>query len=133
MLIGDLEISQTAVCQSGTCISGSFCSCSGSFTNIPVGRSVYALSADVQCNGGMGIFNITSPQISSIQSSLQQPPQSCMGACDSYSNLISGIDVTKLMVSGSLMFGASVNTVGPDLCMAGNQLKVLFTLQYSDD
>ena len=75
MLIGDLEISQTAVCQSGTCISGSFCSCSGSFTNIPVGRSVYALSADVQCNGGMGIFNITSPQISSIQSSLQQPPQ----------------------------------------------------------
>ena len=103
----------------------------GAFTNIPVGRQVYVLKAEVQCNGGTGMINITSPQISSIQNMIVQPPVSCSGSCDSYSSLVSGVDVTSLMTSATFSFGASVDKVGPDLCMAGQHLKVVFTLQYS--
>ena len=131
MLIGDLGISQSAMCESSLCIPGSYCTCSNSFSDIPVGRRVYVLKAEAQCNGGGGIFNISSPAIRSVQLALLQPPASCVASCDSYFVLFSGIDVTNLMVSGSLPIGANVDKVGSDLCMAGKHLKVLFTLQYS--
>ncbi len=131
MLIGDLGISQSTVCESSLCNPGSYCACSGSFSDIPIGRRIYVLKAEVQCNGGGGIFNISSPAIKAIQSALSQPPASCSASCDNYFVLLSGIDVASLMVSGSLTLAANVDKVGPDLCMAGKHLKVLFTLQYS--
>jgi hypothetical protein len=96
-----------------------------------VGRRVYVLKAEVQCNGGGGIFNVSSPALASIQQALLQPPASCSSSCDNYFVLFSGIDVSSVMVAGSLSLGASVDKVGPDLCMAGKHLKILFTLQYS--
>ena len=131
MLIGDLGISQSTVCESNLCNAGSYCACLGSFSDIPTGRRVYVLKAEVQCNGGGGNFNISSPAIKSVQSALSQPPASCTASCDAYSVLFSGIDVASLIVTGSLTLGANVDKVGPDLCMAGKHLKVLFTLQYS--
>ncbi len=133
--IGSLSISQSALCASKNCIAGTVCSCSGFFSDIPQGRKVYALKADIQCNGGGETFNITSPEISAEQLAnafFEQPPQSCRASCDNYVPLISKIDVSSRLVGQStLNFGASVNKAGLDLCMAGMHLKVLFTLEYS--
>ena len=131
MLIGDLGVSQSIACESSLCTTGAFCGCSASFVAIPTGRKVYALMAEIQCNGGTGLINITSPQSSFIQASLVQPPGTCKGLCDKYFTLISGIDITSLVTSGSLLLGASVDRVGNDICMAGKHLRVIFTLQYS--
>jgi len=137
MQVGNPGISQSAVCASSNCVAGAACSCSGSFTNIPQGRKVYALRADVQCNGGGGSFNITSPQFSSAQLAntfFQQPLLTCKASCDIYATLLSRVDVSSQFFGQStLNFSASVDKVGLDLCMAGIHLKVLFTLEYSSE
>ena len=131
LMVSDLLLSQTALCASSGCSPGGPCNCTGSFTNVPMGRASYVLKADIQCNGGSGTFNITSPSMPAIQSAILQPPPSCKLACDTYRPLLSAVDATSLISAGVLAFGASVDTVGQDLCMAGMHLKVLFTLQYS--
>ncbi len=132
LLIRDLSVSQTSACESSGCVAGSMCSCSGTFSNFPVGRQLYVLRAEIQCNGGgSGKFNITSPLMASIQASILQPPKSCQGRCDDKFVMLPPVDVTQQVASGSLDFGASINTVGQDLCMAGQHLKAWFTLQYS--
>jgi len=132
MLISDLIFSQTAVCESSGCAPGGICTCSGSFSNIPTGRQLYVLRGDIQCNGGGGgKYNVTAPNLNSVQAALVQPPSSCQGACDARSPILSAVDVTQAVAGGTLAFGASVDSVGQDLCMAGKHLKVYFTLQYS--
>ena len=132
MLISDLSFSQTAACTSSGCSIGGACMCSGVFFNIPQGRQLYALSAEVQCNGGSrGKYNITAPSLYSVQAAVVQPPISCQGSCDVSSAILLPSDVTSLATTGGLSFGASVSSVGQDLCMAGQHLKVFFTLQYS--
>jgi hypothetical protein len=128
----DLPLSQTAVCSSSGCVPGAACNCSGSFTNVPTGRKAYSLKADIQCNGGSGTFNITSPSTAAVQAAVVQPPKTCKLACDIYSPLLNIVDLpTALIGSSVLAFGASVDSVGQDLCMAGMHLKILFTLRYS--
>ena len=132
MLISDLIYAQTAVCESSGCTAGGSCACSGSFSNIPTGRQLYVLRGDVQCNGGgSGKYNVTAPNLSSIQAVLIQPPSSCQGTCDARSAILPAVDVTQAATGGTLAYGASIDVVGQDLCMAGKHLKVYFTLQYS--
>lgn len=132
MLISDLSFSQTAVCESSGCSAGGACACSGSFSNIPSGRQLYVLRGELQCNGGgIGKYNITAPNLSSVQSSIIQPPTLCQNACDTRSTILSPVDVTLAATAGSLVYGASIDVAGQDLCMAGKHVKVYFTLQYS--
>ena len=132
MLISDLSYSQTAVCESSGCIVGAYCSCTGSFSNIPTQRQLYVLRGEIQCNGGRsGRYNVTVPFLSSIQTAIVQPPPSCQRACDNRSTIMPPVEVTQPAKVGSLAFGASIDVVGQDLCMAGKHLKVYFTLQYS--
>ncbi len=126
MFIAVLPMSQTAVCQSTTC-NDNTCTCSGSFT-VPQNRKVYALKAEAQCNGG-GTFNITQPSTIAVA----QPPSDCKAACHRYAELFSGIDVTDDATDGTLNFGASLASAGADLCLAGNRLKLLFTIQFTAD
>jgi len=132
MLIGQLTLSQSLSCESSGCVVGSPCSCAGGFSGVPVGRQVYSLRAEVQCNGGGGAFNVTAPAVTAIQSFLTQPPAACKGMCDARFALLPPVDVTSAVTqAGGLDFGASVSAAGQDFCMAGKHLKVYFTLQYS--
>lgn len=135
MQVGTLSMSQSAVCASSNCVAGTPCACSGSFTNVPQGRKVYAVRADIQCNGGGEGYNVTRPEFSGLQlanAGLQQPPTTCRASCDNYAQLLSRVDVSSNFLGQStLNFGASVDKAGYDLCMAGVHLKVLFTLEYS--
>jgi hypothetical protein len=132
LLIRDLSVTQTSACESSGCVAGASCSCSGKFSNIPVGRQLYVLRAEIQCNGGGGgKLNITAPVMKSIQASILQPPKSCQGTCDEHFAILSPIDVTPQMADGNLDYGASIDAAGRDLCMAGKHLKAWFTLQYT--
>ena len=131
LMVVDLNVSQTAVCASSGCVPGAPCNCSGSFTNVPVGRRAYSLEANIQCNGGSGIFNITSPSAPAVQSAIVQPSTNCKFACENYSPLLPLVDATQLINGQFLAFAVSVDAVGQDFCMAGVHLKILFTLRYS--
>ncbi len=135
MQVGNLRISQSAVCASSNCVAGTACSCAGAFFNITQGRKVYALRADVQCNGEGGAFNITSSVISALQLAnglFPQPLPSCKASCDNYTPLLARIDVSSVLTGqDTLNFGVTVDKAGADLCMAGAHLKVMFTLEHS--
>jgi hypothetical protein len=132
LFIADLSLLQTSACESSGCTVGTVCSCSGTFSNVPIGRQVYVLRAEIQCNGGgSGKYNITAPIMESIQASILQPPKWCQGRCDDHFTILPPVDVTQQMASSSLAYGASIDAAGQDLCMAGQHLKAWFVLQYT--
>jgi len=59
-----------------------------------------------------------------------QPPATCFDACNEYHRLFTNVDVTGDVPGNSLKVKTTANGVATDHCGAGENLKVLFILNY---
>ncbi len=128
MRIDGTSTTVTMVCKNAAAATGT---CNAEFSGLATGRTLYTLSAEIQCNAKatnvvvkLGTDNLES-------SVVDQPPAACSDKCNEYHRLFSNVDVTSKATGGSLAVIATASGVSTDHCGAGENLKVVFILSYS--
>jgi len=106
--------------------------CVEEFT-VPANRTLYTLSAEIQCNAkATSVAVFTGASYGTAQTTVVQPPATCLDACNEYHRLFTNVDVTSKATEGSLAVETTASGVSTDHCGAGENLKVVFILNYSD-
>ena len=106
--------------------------CVEEFT-VPANRTLYTLSAEIQCNAkATSVAVFTGASYGTAQTTVVQPPATCLDACNEYHRLFTNVDVTNDVASSSLKVKTTASGVSTDHCGAGENLKVVFILNYSD-
>jgi len=129
MEIAGFNTSVTAVCNC-TVESDETCTCATSFSGLPLGRAVYALKAEVQCNGGSENITVF---VNDEAQDVEQPPDDCVDSCLTYHTLFSWASVKDAVDNvndGTLPVSAMADNLVTDYCGAGDNLKIIFTLLY---
>eukprot|EP00961_Rhodomonas_salina_P227891 3080502-Rhodomonas_salina.3 len=124
MGIAGLDTTVTAVCTT-TCADDEACECLKTLANIPHDKPVYALKAELQCNGMASNVTVS---VDGAPLDVEQPE--CSDMCSTYSTLFSWVNVAEHAKDGSLDLKVKAKGLGTDFCGAGDNLKVLFTLMY---
>jgi hypothetical protein len=125
MHIAATSTTVTKVCQQN---SGE---CTAQFSSLPSGKTLFTLSAEIQCNGKASSVEVTTgATYQTKQTTLVQPPATCFDACSEYHRLFTNVDVTGDVASNTLKVKTTANGVATDHCGAGENLKVLFILNY---
>jgi len=122
-----MEIASTSSTMTQVCQASSS-SCTANFA-LPANKTLYTVSAEIQCNAKTSNVQITTGASDTVQTVVQSPP-SCFDSCNEYSRLLSDVDVTSDVVDGGLVVKASASGVGTDHCGAGHHLKIIFIVSY---
>jgi len=130
MHITDLRGAQdiVGICSCTTATSGN-CSCTTSITGIPLGRALYALKVEMQCNSFATDLSITAGSAPVAGSLIHQPPLWCHDECQKYHT---ALDWTPIEVSSGVL-PVTIDAMGlqTDYCGAGDLLKAIVTVQVS--
>jgi hypothetical protein len=124
MGIAGLATTVTAVC-TAACPDDGECQCTKSLTGFPADKPVYALKAELQCNGMASNVTVT---VDDAEVDVEQPE--CTDSCSTYSTLFAYVNVAEHATDGTLDLKAKAQDIGTDFCGAGHNLKVVFTLMY---
>merc|ERR1712216_502309 len=120
------DLSMTATCKCSPAVGASSCTCSTSMTNLPVGRSLYALKAELQCNGATNVV-VKVNDVAQSSDVVTQPPAKCKDSCQKYHTLFEWLDVvSSVSAAGTLPLKVEASSVSTDYCGGGDHLKVLF-------
>jgi len=130
MLIEGTNSTATATCACAPSGSDSDCTCTTSVTDLPTGRGVYALMAELQCNAATNV--VVKVDGTAVSSDLvKQPPSACKDSCTNYHLLFEWHNVASSVgANGVLPLSVEADSVATDYCGGGDNLKVLFTLYY---
>ena len=86
-----------------------------------------------RCNAkATSVAVFTGASYGTAQTTVVQPPATCLDACNEYHRLFTNVDVTNDVASSSLKVKTTASGVSTDHCGAGENLKVVFILNYSD-
>jgi hypothetical protein len=130
MLIEGTNSTATATCACAPSGSDSDCTCTTSFTDLPTGRGVYALMAELQCNGASDVV-VKVNDVALDSDVVTQPPRACKDSCTNYHLLFEWRNVASSVdADGVLELSVDASSVATDYCGGGDNLKVLFTLYY---
>jgi len=127
-MIGDvMEISSTSSTITKVCTSPTG-PCTATFA-LPAGKTLYTMSAEIQCNAKATNVGITTGASDTLHK-VVQPPVTCVDSCDEYHRLLSDVDVTSDVDGTVLVAKASASGISTDHCGAGDNLKVIFIVSY---
>jgi hypothetical protein len=130
MLIEGTNSTATATCACAPSGSDSDCTCTTSFTDLPTGRGVYALMAELQCNGASDVV-VKVNDVALDSDVVTQPPRACKDSCTNYHLLFEWRNVASSVDAGGVLeLSVDASSVATDYCGGGDNLKVLFTLYY---
>jgi hypothetical protein len=130
MLIEGTNSTATATCACAPSGSDSDCTCTTSFTDLPTGRGVYALMAELQCNGASDVV-VKVNDVALDSDVVTQPPRACKDSCTNYHLLFEWLNVASSVDAGGVLeLSVDASSVATDYCGGGDNLKVLFTLYY---
>jgi hypothetical protein len=130
MQIEGTNSTRTATCACAPSGSDSDCTCSTSITGLPAGRPLYALRAELQCNGATNVV-VKVDGVAVPSNLVTQAPSECKDSCRAYHQLFEWRNVAdSVSGAGALPLSVEADSVATDYCGGGDNLKVLFTLYY---